>query len=258
MNEGFDADLNKGVLEIAFNRPERRNPLGYETINGLIRTLKDADAEPAVRCVLLYGHGSAFTAGGDLAEFKDEAAQSAHVLHSSGNALATLLTMIPRLTKPLVVAAHGYCMAGGLGLLASADVALGATSTVYSMSEIKIGLFPLMVLPPVRDAIGLRRARELALTGRRFETDEALRIGLVHEALPDEDFIQTARSRAQQLAELGRLTVSMGKQYLVDIDGLPHDNAIQLGRAVRGAFMTSPDFEEGVSAFLEKRKPTFH
>lgn len=258
MSEGFDAVVDQGVLEIAFNRPERRNPLGYATIKGLIQALQSADSDPSVRAILLYGQGTAFTAGGDLAEFKDEATQSAHVLHNSGTALATLLTMIPRLAKPLIVAAHGYCMAGGLGLLASADVAIGAQSTVFSMSEIKIGLFPLMVLPPVRDAIGLRRARELSLTGRRFDTDEALRIGLVHEALPDEDFIDAARTRARQLAALGTITVSMGKQYLVDIDGLPRDNAIQLGRAVRGAFMTSPDFQEGVSAFLEKRSPNFN
>jgi len=257
MSEGFDTVVDQGVLEIAFNRPDRRNPLSYATINGLIQALQSGDSSSDVRSILLYGQGTAFTAGGDLAEFKDEASQPAHELHKSGNALATLLTMIPRLTKPLVVAAHGYCMAGGLGLLASADVALGARSTVFSMSEIKIGLFPLMVLPPVRDAIGLRRARELSLTGRRFDTDEALRIGLVHEALADEGFIAEARNRAQALATFGTFTMSMGKQYLVDIDGMPHDNAIQLGRAVRGAFMTSPDFEEGAAAFLEKRSPNF-
>ena len=257
MSEGLEAFVDQGVIEIAFTRPDRRNPLGYSTINGLIEALQSGDSNPDVRAMLLYGQGSAFTAGGDLAEFKDEASQSALDLHNSGNALATLLTMIPRLTKPLVVAAHGYCMAGGLGLLASADVALGARSTVFSMSEIKIGLFPLMVLPPVRDAVGLRRARELSLTGRRFDTDEALRIGLIHEALPDEGFIDEARSRARALAAMGRLTMTLGKQYLLDIDGMPRENAIQLGRAVRGSFMTSPDFQEGVSAFLEKRSPDF-
>jgi enoyl-CoA hydratase/carnithine racemase len=253
----FDLALEQGVLEISFNQPERRNPLGYGTMNGLVEVLRRASTEPDVRAILLYGQGPAFTAGGDLAEFKDEASESAHTLHMSGAALADLMTLIPRLPQPLVVAAHGYCMAGGLGLLASADVALGADSTTYSMSEIKIGLFPLMVLPPVSAAIGARQARELALTGRRFGSDEALRTGLIHQSLPDEDFVEAARKQARGLASLGSGTLAMGKQYLHDIDGLPLDNAVQFGRAVRGAFMASPDFAEGVSAFLEKRKPEF-
>lgn len=253
----FDLALNDSVLEIAFNQPERRNPLGYATMSGLVQTLNRAGADQAVRAVLVVGQGSAFTAGGDLNEFKDEASHSAYALHASGQALADLLTLIPRLPKPVIVAAHGYCMAGGVGLLSAADVALGATGTTYSMSEIKIGLFPLMVLPAVRDAIGGRRARELALTGRRFDTDEALRIGLVHVALPDEGFVNAARARAAEIAELGTVSMSLGKQYLLDIDALPRESAIQHGRAVRGAFMSSPDFAEGVSAFLDKRKPDF-
>jgi enoyl-CoA hydratase/carnithine racemase len=254
---GFTVTLEDGVLELSLNQPERRNPLGYRTMTALVDVLRMADQAPPVRSILLFGQGTAFTAGGDLNEFKDEVAQSAHALHESGQALATLLTLIPQLTKPLVVAAHGYCMAGGVGLLAAADVALGAQTTTYSMSEIRIGLFPLMILPAVRDAIGIRRARELALTGRRFGTDEAVRIGLVHQAFPDEGFLDSARGRAKDLATLGRTTMSMGKRYLLDIDGLPRESATQLGRAVRGAFMTSPDFEEGVSAFLDKRTPEF-
>jgi methylglutaconyl-CoA hydratase len=254
---GFAVQSDAGVLEIALNRPERRNPLDYGTIAALYAALRDAEPDPAVRCVLLRGEGPGFTAGGDLLEFSREAQDSAHDLQVSGNALAELLAYIPRFRKPIVTAAHGFAMAGGLGILAASDVALCATTTKFALSEVKIGLFPLMVLPPVRDAIGIRRARELALTGRRFGSEEALRIGLVHEVLPDEGFLEAARNRARDLAALGSITVEMGKAYLLDIDGVPRESAMQLGRAVRGAFMTSPDFKEGVSAFLEKRTPDF-
>ncbi|MDC5696539.1 enoyl-CoA hydratase/isomerase family protein [Intrasporangium calvum] len=248
----FDLALNGAVLELSFNQPERRNPLGYRTVTGLVDTLRRADLSDEVRCVLIYGQGGAFTAGADLAEFSSQLDGSAYEFHATGDAWASLLTLIPRLSKPVVVAAHGYAMAGGVGILAVADVALAAEKTTFASSEVRIGLFPLMILPALSQAVGPRRARELALTGRRFSADEALRIGLVHETVDDEVLLEAARSRATDLAALGKVTLALGKAFLHDIDGLPRESATQLGRAVRGAFMTSPDFQAGVSAFLSK------
>lgn len=257
--EGASVDLalRGSVLEIAFNQPERRNPLSYGTANGLIDVLERADRSPDVRVVLLYGQGDDFTAGGDLSEFSSQSDARAHDLHVTGEAWERLLMTIPRMTKPLITAAHGYVMAGGIGLVAAADVALAANQTTFATNEVRIGLFPLMILPTLGQAIGPRRARELALTGRRIHSEEALRIGLVHEVLSDADFLEAARARADAMARLGRTTLSLGKSYLHHIEGVPRESATHHGRSARGAFMTSPDFREGVAAFLEKRPPQF-
>lgn len=249
--------VEDGVLEIALNQPERRNPIDYATISALLGLLEGADADEGVRCVLLRGEGKGFCAGGDLDEFRGETSHSAYQLDVSGEPLARLMVLIPELDTPVVVAAHGFAMAGGCGLVAAADVALAAEGTRFAVSEVKIGLFPLMVLPTLQAAIGSRRARELALTGRSLEASEAREIGLVHRVVPATDLIPTARHAARELAGYGRATLAMGKAHLRQVEGMPAAAAVAFGRAKRSAFMTSPDFAEGVSAFLEKRPARF-
>lgn len=257
MGQSLLVSVHDGVADVVFNRPERRNPIDYATLTALLATLREADANPAARCVLLRGAGSGFSSGGDLAEFQGQADRSAFEYHETGAGWAELMTLIPRMTVPVVVAAHGFAMAGACGLTALADVALAAEGTKFGAAEVKIGLFPLMILPALSLAIGSRRARELAITGRVISAEEALRIGLVHRVLPKDGFVDEASAVAASLASLGRRTLRLGKAYLRDAEGLPYESAVQLGRSVRGAFMSNPDFEEGVSAFLEKRGPRF-
>lgn len=249
--------VSDGVLELVLNQPERRNPIDYATLSALVAALTGADADSSVRAVLIRGEGKGFCSGGDLAEFRSEVESSSFELYESGAALAELMTLLPSLRMPVVVAAHGFAMAGGLGLLASADVALAAEGTKMGTSEIKIGLFPLMILPALNAAVGPRRARELALTGRMVLADEALVLGLVHRVLPLEGFVEAARDVARELATLGSATLRLGKAHLLDTQGLSLEAGVELGRSKRGAFMTSPDFAEGVTAFLEKRSPRF-
>ncbi len=251
------ASVDGGVLELVLNQPERRNPIDYQTITALVDLLDGADADDQVRCVLLRGEGRGFCSGGDLAEFRGEVGSSAYDLEVSGGPLARLMTLIPTMSTPVVVAAHGFALAGGCGLVASADVAIAAEGTKLGTSEVKIGLFPLMILPALNAAVGPRRARELALTGRIILAGEAREIGLVHRVVPGDEIVEAGREAARELARLGRRTMALGKAHLRQVEGLSAEEGVALGRAKRAAFMTSPDFEEGVAAFLEKRSPTF-
>lgn len=214
MDTGFSTDVDHGVLEITFNRPERRNPLDYATVEALNESLRAADSDSEVRCVLLRGEGKGFTAGGDLAEFRAQLDSTSLDYHQTGAPWADLLTLIPRMSKPVVAAPHGFVMAGGVGIVAAADVAVAAQGTVFGTSEIKIGFFPLMILPTLQRAVGARQAGELALTGRRFDAQEALRMGLVHQVLPSEGYTAAARVIARDLATLGSVTLALGKAYL--------------------------------------------
>jgi enoyl-CoA hydratase/carnithine racemase len=257
VEKGLEVSLTDGVLEIVLNQPERRNPMDYATIGALTQVMRQAAQDDHARTILLRGEGKGFCAGGDLAEFQSEASSTGFELLESGAPLAELMGLIPGLPIPVVVAAHGFAMGGGCGLVAAADVAIAAEGTRFASSEVKIGLFPLMVLPALSQAVGVRRARELALTGRAIDSEEALRMGLVHRVLPANGFVERAREIAVEMAALGRTTMRLGKAHLREAEGLSLHAGIEWGRAKRPAFMTSPDFEEGVAAFLERRQPRF-
>jgi enoyl-CoA hydratase/carnithine racemase len=253
----FATSARDGVLEVVLDRPDRRNPLDYGAVLELVGHLEAADRDPAVRAVLVRGEGTGFCSGGDLREFEGALSSSAQVFHDGGEGWVRLMTMIPDMRIPVVVAAHGYALAGGCGIVAAADVALAAATTSFGTSEVRIGLFPIVVLPVLGRAVGLRRARELALTGRRIDAAEAHAIGLVHRVLPDEGFIEAARAVAADLASLGPDAIRLGKQLLRDIDDVPLRQASTLAQAMRGVFMSTEDFAEGVSAFNSKRPPVF-
>lgn len=253
----FTTNTHNGVLEVVLDRAERRNPLDYGAVLELIGHLETAERDPAIRAVLLRGEGSGFCSGGDLREFEGALDSSAQTLHDGGVGWVRLMTMIPEMRIPVVVAAHGYALAGGCGIVAAADVALAAETTSFGTSEVRIGLFPIIVLPVLSRAVGHRRARELALTGRRIDAAEAHAIGLVHRVLPDDGFVDAARDVAADLASLGPDAIRLGKQLLRDIDDVPLRQASTLAQAMRGVFMSTDDFAEGVNAFNSKRKPVF-
>lgn len=253
----FTTSLADGVLEVVLNRPDRRNPLDYGAVLELVGHLDAADRDDDVRVVLLRGEGTGFCSGGDLSEFEAALSSTAQTFHDGGVGWVRLMTMIPDMRIPVVCAAHGYALAGGCGIVAAADVAIAAETTVFGTSEVRIGLFPIIVLPMMTRAVGSRRARELALTGRRVDAAEALAIGLVHRVLPDDGFVDGARAVAADLASLGPEAIRLGKQLLRDIDDVPLRQASTLAQAMRGVFMSTADFAEGVNAFNSKRRPVF-
>jgi enoyl-CoA hydratase/carnithine racemase len=250
-------DRRDGVGEVVLARPDRRNALDYDAVLELVTALRALDDDDGIGAVLLYGDGPSFCAGGDLAEFQRGLTTPAYDFHRGGSGWAELMLTIPHLRKPVVVAPHGHALAGGCGIGAAADLAIAADDTVLATSEISIGLFPIIVYPTLVKAIGARAARELALTGRRLTADEACRLGLVHRVVPAEHHLTTARAAASELAAFGAHALALGKWFMNAVDELPLDRATAFAQSVRGSFMTSPDFAEGLAAFTERRAPRF-
>lgn len=251
-------DRDGRVGELVLTRPDRRNALDYATVLALVAALEDLENDDGVGAVLIHGEGPSFCAGGDLAEFQNGITSSAYEFHTSGQAWVDLMTVIPRMRTPVVVAAHRHALAGGCGLVAAADVVVAAEGTAFGMSEIKIGLFPIVIYPTVARAIGPRAARELALTGRRMDAVEAKQVGLVHHVVPADELLAAGRSLTAEIASLGRHALSLGKWYMREVDDLPLEAGTAFGQSVRGAFMSTPDFDEGLAAFFAKRAPDFH
>jgi len=253
----FRIEHSGGVAEVVLDRADRRNPLDYAAVLELNAHLDRLETDPSVGVILLRGEGSGFCSGGDLKEFQSATGSSAFTFHDGGDGWARLMTRIPGMRLPVICAPHGYALAGGCGIVAASDIVIAAEGTQFGTSEVRIGLFPIVVLPAMAAAIGHRRATELALTGRRIDAQEALNAGLVHRVVHADMHLAEARALAADIASLGPDALRLGKVLLRNIAGQSLEQATMLAQSMRGTFMSTPDFAEGVASFLEKRKPQF-
>jgi len=235
------------VGRISINRAEKRNALSTLMCREMIEAFAQADADPAVGAVMVRGNGTAFCAGMDLEEVL--AADQSELAHLHER----LFTVIQRARKPIVVAVRGAAVAAGMGLAANAHIVVAAPEARFGLTEIRIGLWPVIVFRAVVRAIGERRATELSLTGRTISADEAFRFGLVTEIASDPK--TKAFELAKKLAEFSPVATAAGLEYADQIRGLSWAEAAPIGHKTRSELMATDDFTEGVRAFLEKRPP---
>jgi enoyl-CoA hydratase/carnithine racemase len=235
------------VLRVFLNRPDKRNALNAELCRALVDILEAADRDPAIGAILLAGRGKSFCAGMDLQEVGTDDPEELAKLHER------LFTVGYRLGKPLIAAVHGAALAGGTGLVANCHVAIAAEDATFGLTEIRLGLWPFLVFRSVAMALGERRTVELALTGRIFGGREALEVGLIHEATPD--FERRGWEVAESLAGFSPTAIRSGLLYVQQARGTDWKTAGDIAQRARNEVFRSPDFQEGVRAFREKRQP---
>jgi enoyl-CoA hydratase/carnithine racemase len=235
------------VLRVSMNRPEKRNALSAELCGGLVRTLEEADRDPGIGAILLTGSGKAFCAGMDLSEVMPAGSAELDRLHER------LFTIGSRLGTPLIGAVQGAALGGGVGLVVNCHIVIAAEDATFGLTEIRLGLWPFLIYRAVASALGDRRTAELALTGRIVGTREAREMGLVHEVSYDVD--ESAADLARSVASHSPTAVRAGLRYVREARGRDWESAGEIARRMRGEVIASPDFEEGVRAFREKREP---
>jgi len=237
------------VLTITLNRPEKRNALNLNLCRELTAAFDHADSDRSVGAIVLNASGAVFCGGMDLKE----------VLEINENQLAAiherLFTTIQRVRTPIVAAVHGTALAGGTGLVANAHIVIAAPDTVFGLTEIRVGLWPVLIFRSVAHAMGERRTVELALTGREFSAAEALDYGLVTEIADNP--MERATNLAVVLAGFSPIALKAGLDYVHQIRGLDWEHAGRVGRLTRDRLLSSEDFKEGSRAFLEKRQPSW-
>lgn len=240
----IEASQQGRVLHLALNRPEKRNALNTSLCRALIEAFAQANPDPGIGVILLSGNGPAFCAGMDLQEALNSGDADLAALHER------LFTVIHRTSKPIVAAVQGATVAGGTGLAANANILIASPDAKFGLTEIKIGLWPVMVFRSIVLAMGERRATELSLTGRFFGAQEALAYGLVTEIV--EDPLARARTVAAEIAAFSPNALSKGLDYARRIRNLSWEEAGELGRQTREGLMAHPDFATGVEAFLQR------
>lgn len=241
----IETHIIERVARFSINRPEKRNALNSSTCRQLLDAFDRAEADPAIGAIMLRGNGAAFCAGMDLEEVLSADQDELVDLHER------LFTTIQRARKPIVAAVRGAAIAAGMGLAANAHIVIASPESRFALTEIRIGLWPIIVFRAVARAIGERRATELSLTGRTIGADEALRFGLVTELASDPKV--KALELATKLSQFSPIAMSTGLEHIARTRGLDWTEAAPIGRELRARLMATEEFKEGVSAFLEKR-----
>jgi enoyl-CoA hydratase/carnithine racemase len=251
--------IDEGVLEIILNRPEKRNALNIELFDAIGQAFEKA-AEPAVRAVLVRGNGPVFCAGIDLGSLSSLAGDRADgAFLSSLHHLQDIFTRLDRIGKPSVAAMQGAAVGAGLQLGLACDLRVAADDLRLGVFEVHYGIVPdLGGIHRLVQLCGPARAKDLAMTGRDVNPDEALRIGLVDRVVPATELDQAARALAREIVRKAPLAVRAIKR-LSDSAAAgqsPEDNLRAVGEA-QVECLTHPDMMEAVSARMQKREPVF-
>src|SRR5256885_1590734 len=247
-------DERRGPIRLlTLNRPAQRNALSPDLLGKLRAALQDAERDDGARVVCITGSGDrAFCAGADLSLV---AAGEALAAHEGRRAYSGLLLDLSRLGKPVVACINGAAVAGGLGIVASCDFAVATEEAHFALPEIDVGLFPYVALAPLVRVLGRRRALELAMTGRRVDAREALAIGLVNAVVPRAGLWERTEPLLQTLAGKSPAVMRLGRRAFYGMQDVPFESQLEAMTLQLGLNAGLEDTAEGISAFLERRKP---
>jgi methylglutaconyl-CoA hydratase len=249
-------DVTGGVARLTLDRPEIRNAFDDALIAQLTQALRELDADDKVRAVVLAGNGPAFCAGADLNWMKRMAGYTYEQNLADARALAAMLKTLDRMRKPTLARVHGPAFAGGVGLVAACDIAIGTPEARFCLSEAKLGLSPATISPYVVRAMGERMARRYFLSAEVFDANEAHRIGLLTAVSPSEKLDGEIDKILEHLLQGGPQSLSKIKDLIRLVSSDPVSDAMIEDTAQRIAeIRVSSEGREGIASFLEKRKP---
>ena len=245
---------DSGVATLTLNRPEKRNAISFELIDELMRALEEILQSPA-RVLIITGAGKAFCSGMDLENLQQLLGRSAEQSLQDSRLMGTLFRSLYDFPKPTIAAVNGAAIAGGTGLATLCDFTLAVPEAKFGYTEVRIGFVPAIVSTFLLRQTGEKLARDLLLTGRIFDAEEARRIGLVNELVSGEKLMPRARELATQLMENSPSSLRLTKRLLSDQARAELDAQIDAAVRENAAIRATADFREGISSFLEKRKP---
>jgi len=239
---------------ITLNRPDKRNAISVTMIGEFLTALNDLESG-SERVAIITGAGKAFCAGMDLDALKSLATQSPEQNVADARGTAGFFRRLWSFPKPLIAAVNGAALAGGCGIATLCDFTLAVPEAKFGYTEVRIGFIPALVSMFLERQVGEKLARDLLLTGRIVDVAEATAIGLVTRVVPADQLLMSARELAATLIDNSPGSLLATKRLLVRANEAEIDRRIELAVAESVAIHSTPDFREGLSAFLEKREP---
>lgn len=247
-----------GNVTVTLNRPEVHNAFDPDMVRALTGALQEISEDRSIRAVVIAGAGKSFCAGADIAHMRQSAKFTKAQNQKNASESARMFHALYSLNKPTVAAVHGAVRGGGCGIVAACDIAIAARTATFRLSEVKIGVIPAMISPYVIAATGERHARRYMLSGEEFDCAEAWRIGLVHDLVEEEELATRVGEMLGQLYSSGPNAVHAIKQLIpksahsVIGPGIVNETA-----SLIADLRATPEAQEGLTAFLEKRKPSW-
>jgi methylglutaconyl-CoA hydratase len=248
--------FDSGTATLTLNRPDKRNAISYELIDDLLRALEEVQNSTA-RVLILTGTGKAFCSGMDLDNLKSLVGRSPEQNLQDSQTMVQLFRSLYEFPKVTIAAVNGAAIAGGTGLALLCDFTLAVPEAKFGYTEVRIGFVPAIVSTFLLRQVGEKQARDLLLTGRLFGAEEAARMGLISEIVGPDKLMARARELAAQLMENSPASLRATKQLLTDHARADLDSQIEAAVRENAAIRTTADFREGISSFLEKRKPVW-
>jgi methylglutaconyl-CoA hydratase len=247
---------DSGIATITLNRPDKRNAISFELIDDLLCALKEVETSDAI-VLIVTGAGKAFSSGMDLENLKTLIGRTPEQNLQDSRTMVRLFRSLYEFPKVTIAAVNGAAIAGGTGLALLCDFTLAVPEAKFGYTEVRIGFVPAIVSTFLLRQVGEKHARDLLLTGRIIGAEESMRMGLINEIVAPETLMARARELAGLLMENSPASLRATKQLLSDHARAELD--IQIEAAVRenAAIRSTADFREGITSFLEKRKPVW-
>src|SRR5690242_12393737 len=242
------------IATLTFNRPEKRNAISFEVLDEFLRALDEVEHSSAL-VLIVTGAGKAFCAGLDLDELKSLLGKSHTENVKDSRRMANVFRRLYEFSRPTIAAVNGAAIAGGTGLATMCDFTLAVPEAKFGYTEVRIGFVPAIVSSILVWQVGHKIARDLLLTGRLFDAAEAYRFGLVNELVAADRLILRSNELAAQIMENSPTSVRLTKKLVNGFISADLDSQIEQAIEENSAIRQTADFREGVSSFLEKRKP---
>src|SRR5437763_10218809 len=252
--QALQLESSAGVATVTLNRPEKRNALSIELLNELFAALDEIERSEA-HVLILTGAGKAFCAGMDLEELKMLSGKSHAESIEDSRRIAHLVRRLYDFPRPTIAAVNGAAIAGGTGLATMCDFTLAVPEAKFGYTEVRIGFVPAIVSSILVWQVGHKTARDLLLTGRLLDAVEAQRCGLVNEVVQPDELMRRAREIAAQIMENSPCSVRATKRLLNGFIAGQLNQQITQAIGDNARIRATADFREGITAFLEKRKP---
>lgn len=253
----LSVEISEAVARVTLNRPHFRNAFNSQLIEELTATFLDVAKRPLgeIRAVVLAGAGDLFCAGADVNWMRTSLDFTHEQNVADAMRMAEMFDQINRCPVPVIGRIQGAALGGGVGLAAVCDVVVAAEDAVWAFSEAKLGIAPAVISPYVLAKIGRSHARALFFTAERFDSRRARQIGLAHIVVPQEQLDAEVEREVREIKSSSASAIARAKELIGTVPGLPPSEAMELTTQTIAALRVSPDGQEGLRAFLEKRKP---